>query len=98
MPEDKRIQLTGSPPSEQSGRCSLPTVDVSVAGPFVTVDEMLASFRGRVAFRIYIPFKQKYGLKLFMVNDSRSQYALNAIPYLGKTSVQEQERPQDVNQ
>ena len=33
-----------------------------------------------------------------MVNDSRSQYALNAIPYLGKGSVQELERSQEINQ
>ena len=53
-----------------------------VAGPVVTVDKMLASFRGRVAFRMYIPLKpDKYGIKLFMVNDAKSQYALNAIPF-----------------
>ena len=69
------------------------------AGPVVTVDEMLAPFRGRVTFRMYIPLKPaKYGIKLFMVNDSRSQYALNAIPYLGKGSVQEAERPRNTNQ
>ena len=70
-----------------------------IAGPVVTVDEMLAPFRGRVSFRMYIPLKPaKYGLKLFMVNDARSQYALNAIPYLGKHSVQELARPADINQ
>ena len=70
-----------------------------VAVPVVTIDEMLAPFRGRVPFRMYIPSKpDRYGIKIFCVNDSRSQYALNAIPYLGKISVQEQERPQDVNQ
>ena len=69
------------------------------AGPVVTVDEMLAPFRGRVPFRMYIPSKPaKYGLKIFMVNDAKSQYALNAIPYLGKNSTQETSRPSDVNQ
>ena len=53
-------------------------------GACVTVDEMLAAFRGRVPFKMYIPSKPaKYGIKLFMVNDAASQYALNAIPYLG---------------
>ena len=71
-----------------------------VAGPAVTIDEMLAPFRGRVSFRMYIPQKPfKYGIKIFSVNDSRSQYALNLIPYLGKNSVQTQrQRAQNVNQ
>ena len=65
----------------------------------MTIDEMLAPFRGRVPFRMYIPSKpDRYGIKIFCVNDSRSQYALNMIPYLGKNSVQEQQRLQDVNQ
>ena len=84
--------------SETSGRCLLQIVDVYIAVPVVTVDEMLASFRGRVSFRMYIPSKpDKYGLKIFMVNDARSQYALNAIPYLGKNSIQEVARPADIN-
>ena len=58
-----------------------------IAGPTVTVDEMLPPFRGKVNFRMYIPSKPaKYGLKFFMVNDSKSQYCLFAIPYLGKGS------------
>ena len=70
-----------------------------VAGPVVTVDEMLAPFRGRVSFRMYIPLKPaKYGVKMFMVNDAKSQYALNAIPYLGRGSVQELSRPENINQ
>ena len=69
------------------------------AGPVVTVNEMLAPFRGRVPFRMYIPSKPaKYGLKIFMVNDASSQYALNAIPYLGKNSAHDSVRPDDVNQ
>ena len=70
-----------------------------VPGPIVTVDEMLAPFRGKVPFRMYIPSKPaKYGMKLFMVNDAKSQYCYNAIPYLGKNSYQEREKPADVNQ
>ena len=69
------------------------------AGPVVNVDEMLAPFRGRVSFRMYIPLKPaKYGIKVFMVNDAKSQYALNAIPYLGKHSVQELARLAEINQ
>ena len=70
-----------------------------VAGPIVTVDEMLAPFRGRVSFRMYIPLKpDKYGVKIFCINDSGSQYALNLIPYLGKNSDADEIRRQDVNQ
>ena len=57
------------------------------AGPVLTVDEMLASFYGRVPFKMYIPSKPaKYGIKIFMINDASSQYCINAIPYLGKGS------------
>ena len=70
-----------------------------VPGPIVTVDEMLAPFRGKVPFRMYIPSKPaKYGMKLFMVNDAKSQYCLNAIPYLGRNSVQELDKPVDISQ
>ena len=55
-----------------------------VPGPIVTVDEQLAGFRGKCPFRMYIQNKPaKYGIKLFMVCDSESNYAINAIPYLG---------------
>ena len=51
----------------------------------MTVDEMLLGFRGRCPFRVYISNKPaKYGIKIFMANDSDSFYCLNAFPYLGK--------------
>ena len=85
------------PLSETSGICSSQIVVVCTS-LVMTVDEMFAPFRGRVPFRMYIPSKPaKYGLKIFMVNDAKSQYALNAIPYLGKNSAQETSRPSDVN-
>ena len=58
-----------------------------IAGPVVTVDEMLTPFRGHCHWRMYIPNKPaKYGLKLFMLNDSRTGYCLNSIPYLGRAN------------
>ena len=55
-----------------------------VAGPVVTIDEQLLGFRGRCPFRMYISNKpNKYGIKIFMVCDSDSQYCMNAIPYIG---------------
>ena len=59
------------------------------AGPHVTVDEQLIPFRGRCIFRTYIANKPaKYGIKIFMVNDSDTAYCINAIPYLGADSRQ----------
>lgn len=55
----------------------------------VTVDEQLLPFRGRCPFRIYIPNKpDRYGIKLFMLNDANTYYCINAIPFLGAESVQ----------
>ena len=54
-------------------------------GENLTIDEQLLGFRGRCPFRIYIANKPaKYGIKLIMVCDSRTNYKLNAMPYLGK--------------
>ena len=70
-----------------------------IAGPTVTVDEQLIPFRGRCLFRMYMPNKPaKYGLKIFMVCDSKSQYCLFGIPYLGKGSVDKKELKGGVNQ
>ena len=62
-----------------------------VAGPVVTIDKQLVGFRGRCPFRMYISNKpNKYGIKIFMVCDSDSQYCLNAIPYCGIGTVPHQ--------
>ena len=54
-------------------------------GEFVCVDEQLVPFRGRCAFRQYLPSKpDKYGLKIFMLVDCETGYVHSAIPYLGK--------------
>ena len=59
----------------------------------LTVDEQLLSFHGNCPFRMYIPSKPgKYGIKLFLICDSKSKYMLSAIPYLGKESTQPQAR------
>ncbi|XP_026323950.1 piggyBac transposable element-derived protein 4-like [Hyposmocoma kahamanoa] len=52
---------------------------------FLTIDEMLLSFRGRCLFRVYIPNKPaKYGLKIFALVDAKSFYVLNLEVYAGK--------------
>lgn len=55
---------------------------------YVTIDEQLIGFRGKCPFRMYIPNKpNKYGIKLVMMCDNSTKYMLNAIPYLGKGTV-----------
>ncbi|XP_066969259.1 piggyBac transposable element-derived protein 4-like [Macrobrachium rosenbergii] len=54
-------------------------------GEHTTIDEQLLGFRGRCPFRIYIANKPaKYGIKLIMVCDAKTNYMLNALPYPGK--------------
>ena len=51
----------------------------------VTIDEQLVGFRGRCAFRTYMPSKpDKYGLKIWVMADVDTAYCYNAEPYLGK--------------
>lgn len=51
----------------------------------VTVDEQLLGFHGRCKFRQYIPSKpERYGLKFWLLVDSRSYYIWKIQPYLGK--------------
>lgn len=55
------------------------------ASEYVTIDEMLLSFRGRCGFRQYITNKPlKYGLKVFSMVDSRTFYTYNMETYVGK--------------
>lgn len=52
--------------------------------PFVTVDEILAGFRGRCSFRQYIPSKpNKYGLKILALCDAKMFYTSNLEVYVG---------------
>lgn len=52
---------------------------------YCTIDEQLMGFRGHCGFRIYMASKpDKYGLKIVMMNDARTTYMINAIPYCGK--------------
>jgi hypothetical protein len=54
-------------------------------GTSVTVDEQLVGYKGRCPFKQYIPSKpDKYGMKIFWINDSSTGYPLGGLPYLGK--------------
>ena len=52
---------------------------------YLTVDEQLCNFRGRVKFRTYIPTKPgKYGIKIWCLADAKTSYLCNAQIYTGK--------------
>lgn len=53
-------------------------------GEYLTVDETMVAFRGRIAFMQYIPGKKhKYGIKLFKICDDNG-YTYDLIVYEGK--------------
>lgn len=59
---------------------------------YCTIDEQLMSFRGHCPFRIYMASKpDKYGIKIVMLNDSRTFYMVNAIPYIGQVQCENNE-------
>lgn len=69
--------------------------DAFVPGENVTIDEQLLTFRGRVPFRQYIPSKPgKYGIKLWMLCDSKTSYVYRLQVYTGKTVGQGREQNQ----
>lgn len=56
---------------------------------YCTIDEQLMGYRGNCPFRIYMSSKpDKYGIKFVMLNDSRTWYMVNAIPYVGKVATE----------
>jgi hypothetical protein len=64
---------------ENSQACYFPSASV-------TVDEQLYPYRGRCAYRQYIPSKpSKYGLKFWLLSDSENYYCHNIDMYTGKT-------------
>lgn len=55
-----------------------------IVSEFVTVDEMLESFRGRCAFRQYMRSKPaKYGLKVYAMVCAKTFYTANLEVYVG---------------
>lgn len=55
-----------------------------IPSEFLTVDEQLLAFRGRCAFKQYIPSKPaKYGIKTFALVDAKTFYTFNLETYVG---------------
>ena len=53
----------------------------------LAIDEHLSLWKGRLSFRIYIPTKrERYGVKIFMLCESKTGYLLNFIIYTGATT------------
>ncbi|XP_066583769.1 piggyBac transposable element-derived protein 4-like [Prorops nasuta] len=60
---------------------------------YCTIDEQLLSFRGRCPFKVYNGSKpDKYGIKIVMMNDSRTSYMYTAISYAGKVITENGEK------
>lgn len=58
-------------------------------GPYLTVDEMLVEFHGRVSFQQYIPTKPgKFGIKIFWLVDAENSMPLSFIVYIGAASLE----------
>ena len=48
------------------------------------IDESLMLWKGRLAFRQYIPFKRhRFGVKLFLLCDCETKFVLDFIVYTG---------------
>jgi hypothetical protein len=55
-----------------------------VPGQWLTIDEQLLEFHGRVQFQQYIASKPgKFGIKVMWLCDAENFYALNAVIYIG---------------
>lgn len=66
---------------------------VYTPGPFLTIDEMLIEFHGRVSFRQYIPTKPgKFGLKMFWLVDAETFIPVQCLLYSGANSILQSER------
>lgn len=59
-----------------------------------SVDESTVAFKGRVSFKCYNPKKPtKWGLKVFVLSDSRSGYVHSFEPYYGSSTTESLVRP-----
>ncbi|KAI6648157.1 PiggyBac transposable element-derived protein 4 [Oopsacas minuta] len=64
-------------------------------GTWVTVDEHLARYRGKCSFKQYIPSKpDRYGIKIWVIADSKNYYPLILEIYIGKTNLSN--KPEDI--
>lgn len=61
--------------------------EIYTPGKEISIDESLVLFKGRLVFRQYIPSKRaRYGIKLYMLSESRTGYVFNLRVYTGRDS------------
>lgn len=54
----------------------------------ITIDEGMCKYRGRLAFKQYMPQKpSKYGIKLYMLSESKTGYIWNFSVFCGQSNV-----------
>jgi len=59
--------------------------EIYTPGPYITVDEQLIEYHGRVGFRRHIPSKPgKYGMLLYWSVDVETTVPLFCLPYIGE--------------
>jgi hypothetical protein len=62
-------------------------------GGYLTIDEMLIEFHGRVCFKQYIPSKPgKFGIKVYWVTEANTGIPLKCVLYVGKSTVTDASR------
>lgn len=68
-------------------------------GELLTIDDMLVEFKGKCPFRQYVPKKQRTGIKLFLLVDTRTMYTHNIEIFVAKESgclYKEEDEPSDI--
>jgi len=56
-------------------------------GEFLTLDESILLFKGRLGIKQYNPKKRaRFGIKLFFLLDAATKYVLRVLPYQGKAT------------
>lgn len=56
---------------------------------YITIDESLLLYKGRLSWMQYIPLKRaRFGIKSYMLCESKSGYVYNTIIYTGKGTIQ----------
>ena len=66
--------------------------DIYKPNEFLTIDEMLVEFHGRVTFRQYIPTKPgKFGVKLYWITEATA-ILLQVLVYTGQSTLTDEEK------
>ncbi|XP_071644459.1 piggyBac transposable element-derived protein 4-like [Temnothorax longispinosus] len=55
----------------------------------LTIDKQLLGFNGNFSARVYI--NSRFGIKIISMNDAKTYYMFNAIPYIGKVNTHKDE-------